>query len=193
VFQFLLACNRDVGRPCRNGYAFEATAALSPQQETYGVGDTLFLNSSIPKRLRELNGSGEIDYSGSTGVAGNLFFQRLDSVSQTESWARYDFSLLPQIGRASELDFMPEKGINVHYLERETYQLQFAIILNRPGVFAIGVSDLGSRALGNRNCTNAAFTMTITNTNKNLSVYERVLGRPPGLAARNIYCFRVVP
>ena len=48
------SCGKDKNssKPCRGGrYSFSATSEFTPQKEVYNLGDTIFLNSIIPKTL----------------------------------------------------------------------------------------------------------------------------------------------
>ncbi|GAB4093482.1 hypothetical protein [Flaviaesturariibacter terrae] len=162
--------------------------------ETYQVGDTILLISSIPKVQRDRSGGGEmIDYSGSFALGSNIFLRRLDSVSRRDSGGRYDFTIAPLVGRMTELDFERENGINVYYSEQAAYELKIAFVPIRAGSYLLSFPDPVSRSLGNRNCTNAAFEMTITNPDKHFNVYQMALGRAFDMReARYVYCFRVV-
>ncbi len=60
------------------------------------------------------------------------------------------------------------------------------------GLFYIGVTDLVSSGLVGKNCTNAGFNMTVTNSNKNLNLFQYALGYvPDALLQKSIFCYRV--
>ena len=60
------------------------------------------------------------------------------------------------------------------------------------GLFYIGVTNLGSQGLVGKDCTNAGFSMTVTNTNKNINLFQYALNyTPDAMLQKSIYCFRV--
>lgn len=177
--QYILAasCNKDSPRQCRGGYVFPATSEWSPQQETYRIGDTLYLTSTIPKLLTDqINTSIVIDYNNSVGIGGDLSIRFLDSIARTASPGKDSFEFVSFVGTFQERTFNKESGINMLYFENFTYyQFKGAVICKKKGVYGIGVGNLISGGLRGQNCSNANFEMTVTNTQKNLSIWENAL------------------
>ena len=74
----------------------------------------------------------------------------------------------------------------------DNYELKASVKLLSKGLFYFVVTDLGSQGIRGQNCTNAGFNMTVTNTNKNLHLFQNALGySPDAILAKSIYCFRV--
>ena len=138
--------NEDGSKPCSGGrYSFVATSEFSPQREIYNVGDTIFLNSTIPKNLYDIVSLQNIDCSSSLGIGGTIGFGYMDTVTNM--------------------------GIDA---------------------YVIGVNNLGSQGLSGKDCTNAGFEMTVTNTNKNINLFQYALNyTPDAMLQKSIYCLRV--
>ena len=196
VIQILLSsgCKKEGTKPCTNitRYSFEATSDFSPQQEVYNVGDTIFFYSSIPKTLTDLITNQQVDYNNSVGVGGNLIFYYLDTISHTFIDAKNRFTTIPYNGTFEQIANSPNLGLNIFYQNAATYLFKIGIVLNERGIFLLGPTNPGSRGLSGKDCTNAGFNMTVTNTNKNLQLFEYVLGYPPDVQQEKVsYCFRV--
>jgi len=195
--QFILSasCNKDGSKPCANTspYSFNVTSDFSPQREVYNIGDTIFLNSLFPKTLLDNISNQNIDYSNSVSIAGNFNTIYMDTVNHTmqESLNRFSVSVIK--GQQSPITNSPNLGINIFYSETPTsYQFQMSIKLLAKGLFYIGVTNLSSQGLAGKNCTNAGFDMTVTNSNKNINLFQYALGyTPDALLQKSIYCFRV--
>ena len=192
---FLFAqCNKEPS-PCSGGggYAFLATAEWSPQQESYAVGDTLFLTSTISKTITDqINTSIIVDYSNSAGIGGDLSIKFLDSITRQPLPGKDSFQFLSFVGNFQERTFNQNQGINFNYYESlSNYQFKGALICKKKGIYGIGIQNLLSRGLRGKNCTNATFNMSLVNTLKNLSIWENALnitidsdGRQKGYAFR---------
>jgi hypothetical protein len=194
--QFLMAsgCNKDGTRPCPSvtPYSFNVTSEFSPQREVYNVGDTIFFNSTFPKTLTNLISNQLVDYNNSVGVNGTLTFSNLDTLNRTVQDALNKFQILDFIGFTSSIQTVPNSGKMINFSEITTYQIKIGIILKNKGIFQLAVSDLFSKGLSGKDCTNAGFNMTVTNSNKNLNLFQYALGyTPDALLQKSIYCFRV--
>ena len=195
--QFMLStsCNKDGSKPCANytPYGFNVTSEFNPQREIYNVGDTIFLNSLFPKTLLDNISNQNIDYSNSINISGNFNTIYMDTITHAiqESFNRFSVSVLK--GQQSPITNSPNLGINIFYFENPSnYQFQMSIKLLAKGLFYIGVTNLSSQGLVGKNCTNAGFNMTVTNSNKNINLFQYALGyTPDALLQKSIYCFRV--
>ncbi len=201
IFIFVLAvtivsakCNKG-STPCVfGGYSFKVTSEFIPQVEAYSIGDTLFLYSTFSKTLQDLiNTSLNIDYSNSTGIGGDLGIASLDSINNISKPAKDSFHFIDLKGRFIERNFNEDAGINFHYLEtNSSYIFHGAIVCKKKGLYAISVDNLMSRGIQGKNCTNASFAMTVTNSEKNLLWYEDALNITlPQSSIDKMYCFRV--
>ena len=197
VMPFFIAasCNKNDTRPCNNGaYSFAVTAEFAPQREIYNVGDTIFLTSSFPKNLTDQIGNFNVDYSNSVGIGGDIAIYYLDTISRQPLPARDSFTFISVIGNFSERAFNKNSGINFYFSELATlYQFRGAVICKKKGIYGIGVDNLNSKGLRGKNCTNAGFNMTITNTDKHLYLHQYALGVNPNdpFLQQHGYDFRV--
>jgi hypothetical protein len=193
--QFLLAnsCNKNGSQPCRDAqYSFTVTSEFSPQQEVYNIGDTIFFTSTFPKSLTNLISNQQVDYSNSLGIGGSIAFVYMDTVSQSVIQSYPSFTVIPYIGTFSQIINTPNKGINTLYMETNTYDFKIGIVVNQKGLYFMSVLNLSSQGLQGKNCTNAGFNMTVTNSDKHLNLFEYALNYyPDALLQKGTYCFRV--
>lgn len=188
------SCNKDGSKPCRNApYSFDVTSEFSPQKEIYNVGDTIFLTSNFPKTLTNLISNQQVDYSNSLGIGGNFNMIKMDTVNKVGIEGRNNFEIINLIGTTTPISNSPNLGVNIFYVEQtNNYNAKFGVIPKSKGLFYIGVTDLSSQGIRGQDCTNAGFNMTVTNSNKNLNLFQYALGYPAdNMLAKNIYCFRV--
>ena len=197
AIQFILgaSCNKNKSYPCRNiVYSFEAASLWSPQREVYNVGDTIILSSEIPKTLSDLiNPVLVVDYSNAVGIGGGVGIAYLDTITRTAIPGRRYFDLVTFIGSLGERSVAPDQGPAFTYTESfNKYELRVGLICKQKGIYNFSVSDLKSPGLKGKNCTNAGFNMAVTNSIKNLLLYERVLSITLDAdAIKRNYCFRV--
>ncbi len=193
-FFFGTKCNKDGSKPCRNApYSFDVSCVFTPQKEVYNVGDTIFLTSTFPKLLTTQISSQQVDYSNSLGIGGSVTFGLLDTILKAGIDSYSKFKVSTTIGSFSQITNTPNKGIVTNYLETSSeYKIILGIKLLEKGLFVIGISNLNSNGLRGQDCTNAGFNMTVTNSNKNLNLFQYALGYPAdNMLAKNIFCFRV--
>ena len=188
--------NKDSTRPCVNAaYSFSISSEWSLQNEVYNVGDTLHLISTFPKTLiNQINSSAIIDYSNATEIGGSYVFYELDSTQRQVKGAVSKFDFIPHIGTIGNGIIVPNEQKVVAYAElANNYSFNCKIVAKAKGIYAFFLSDLSCSGLRGKNCTNAGFTNTLTNTNKHINLFEYAMGRP--LASQyeidRIYCFRV--
>ncbi len=188
-------CNKDFTNPCPNtAYSFAVTSEWSPQREAYSIGDTLLINSSFSKNLTDLIGNLNIDYSNANSVGGSLFIYELDSVQHILLGAIPKFNFVQMIGITSAY---PN---NINIIKRTTYSetansysFKLGVVAKSKGVYAIYLGDLRSSGIVGKDCTSAAFSNTLTNTNKNINLFQYAMNMPPAnqYEIDRIYCFRV--
>lgn len=196
--QFLVSgkCNKnDTGCISANTtYNFAVTSELSPQSETYSIGDTLSLNSNFPKTLADqINPSLLIDYSNSVGIAGNLIILKIDTITHTLLDAVSSFNYFTISGQLTNSETKPLRIKDFHYGELSaTYDLKTRIIAKEKGIFLLYVTDCFSNGIAGKNCTKAGFGMTVTNDNKHYGLYQYAMQQEPdNLQKKTMYCFRV--
>ena len=194
-FFIAASCNKNDTRPCTNGgYAFAVTSEWSPQREVYNIGDTIFINSAFSKNLIDLIGNFNVDYSNAKSIGGNLFVHEMDSVQHVVLDAVQKFNFIQQVGTVSNNSQQANRIKDIFYFESSTsYIFKMGIIPKNKGLYVIFISNLNSQGIIGKNCTNADFANTLSNTNKNLNLFQYAMNRPPAsqFEIDRIYCFRV--
>lgn len=196
--QFLLSsgCNKNSTTPCVfGGYSFTVSSEWSPQREIYNIGDTLNLTSAFPTTLiDQINTSLSVDYRNSVGIGGSLTIYKFDTILHEVVDAANEFNYNSVIGTIKNSDSKPSRIKDIFYSElSSSYNLKLNVIPKQKGLYAFFISNLLSNGLKGKNCTNAGFSNTLTNTNKNLNLFQYAMGRPPASQYEidRIYCFRV--
>jgi hypothetical protein len=195
--QFLMAsgCNKDSSKPCAmlTPYSFKVTSEFTPQKEVYNVGDTIYLTSTFPKTLTNLISYQQVDYSNSVGILGDVSIFLLDSTTKQPIPGRDSFLLTAITGNFLDRRINQNQGVNTSYKENSSYEFRGGFICKNKGIYGFGVQDLGCQGLVGKNCTNAGFNMTVTNTNKHLNLYATTIGSNPNdpILQRIGYAFRV--
>jgi hypothetical protein len=196
--QFLLSgsCNKDSTRPCAltTPYSFAVTSEFTPQKAVYNVGDTIFLVSTFPKTLTNLISNQQVDYSNSVGIGGVFGLSVLDSVSRQPFAARDSFNISVIVGSISETNITINRNrlFQTNYQETTNYDFKLRLVCKKKGVFMFSCDNLSSVGLRGKDCTNAGFNMTVTNSDKHFDLFQNSLGTPmDALGAKVSYCFRV--
>jgi hypothetical protein len=190
------SCNKDKTKPCLNTvYSFQVTSVWNPQREIYQIGDTIFLDSEFPKILTD-NATpvpAQIDYSNSVGIFGDIGFSYLDTVLKQPIPAKDSFGYVSIIGNFTERTINQTQGINIKYSELVAkYQFKGGIVCRKKGIYWITVDELSSNGIAGKNCTNAAFGMTVLNSNKHEYLFQNALNiTPTPIVLQRMYCFRV--
>lgn len=175
-------CNKNGTTPCANGgYAFAVTSDYAPQREIYNVGDTIFLNSIFSKTLTDqINTSIVVDYGNSVGIGGDIAVYYLDTITHQPVPAKDSFQFVSQVGSFIERSGNSNSGINIIYSETSSnYQFRGAIVCKKRGIYGFSVANLMSNGIRGKNCTNAGFNMTVTNTDKHLYLHQYALNVNP--------------
>ena len=198
AIQFLLSssCNKNGTSPCVNGgYSIAINSEWSPQNQVYSIGDSICLNSNFSKTIADLiNPTSQIDYSNSVGIGGNLTIYSLDTVNHVPLGGISKFNFVVGSGNISPGTIVPEEVINILYAELpNSYSFSLNVIARQKGIFVFFVSDLSSNGLRGKNCTNAGFINTLSNTERGVGLFEYAMARPPAsqFEIERMYCFRV--
>jgi hypothetical protein len=189
-------CNKDYpADPCANtGYSFAVTSEWSPQREVYRIGDTIVINASFSKSLTDLRSNMSVNYLNANSIGGSLFIYELDSVQHILLGAIPKFNFVQIIGITSAYP----NNINIikstAYTETaNSYNFKLGVVAKSKGLYAIYLGDLRSSGIVGKDCSSAFFANTLTNTNKNLNLYQSAMNTLPTLQYEidRFYCFRV--
>lgn len=196
--QFLLSakCNKDkTGCLSTNSvYSFSANAKWNPAQEVYNIGDTVYLNSVIPKMITDNISNTLVDYSNSTGIYSDISIAYLDTITRQALPGKDNFRFVSVTGNFIERTINASQGINFLYTETATnYQFRGAVVCLKKGIYGFSVDNCISDGLRGKSCTKASFNMTISNTDKHLHLHQYALGVNPNdpFLQQHGYDFRV--
>ena len=88
---------------------------------------------------------------------------------------RFDFFSIT--GIMGESSVAADQGPAFTYAEQSSaYSFKCGIICKQKGIYFFSISDLKSPGIRGKDCTNANFGMTLTNSEKNLDLYEGATG-----------------
>ena len=196
-FLFSASCNKDKTSclSTQTAYSFSVTSEWSPQKEIYNVGDTIYLTSIFSQILTDqLNPSLVVDYTNSLGISGDIGIIYLDTITHQALPAKDSFNFVSISGGFTERQINRDLGINILYSETSTtYQFKGAIVCKKRGIYGFSASDLFSPGLRGKNCTKAAFSMFVTNSDKHLFLHQYALNVNPNdpFLQKHGYDFRV--
>ena len=191
------SCNKDSTRPCSSytPYSFKITSEWLLQQELYHIGDTLILTSTFPKILTDYSTLNlhQVDYSNAVSIASGAIFYSLDSVQHQYIGGVSKFNLFSIYGSILPSTVTPQEHTDLIFQEQaNNFFLKIGIIAKEKGIFALYISNGGSEGIIGKNCTNAAFDMTVTNSDKHVGLFQFAMQQTPDVEQqRKIYCFRV--
>ena len=195
---FAATCHKDSTIPCSGytPYSFKITSEWSTQQGVYHIGDTLILTSTFLKNLTDYStpNNQQINYANSTGIGGAGKFYELDSVQHQVIGATNKFDFISQIGNVgNNVVTLSDSKSFLLQEQSSTYDLKIKIVPKAKGIFAFFVPDFTSAGLIGKDCTNAAFIMTVTNSDKHIPLFQFAMQRPPASQYEfdRIYCFRI--
>ncbi len=188
------SCNK-YPRTCGDGaYSFAVSSEWTLQKETYSINDTIFLSSAFSKTLTDLTGNYSVDYSNGLPVAGDFTMFELDSNSHQVNGAVSKFEIVALMGTTSPNPLLPNEKLNYMYAELPgIYSFKMGIAPKQKGIYAVYISNLASSGIIGKSCSNAGFSNKLNNTNRNLSLFQFAMNRPPvsQFEIDHIYCFRV--
>lgn len=194
-FLISASCNKEDTKPCLGGniYNFSVTSEFTSQREIYNIGDTIFLNSLFSKTLIDNISNQNINYSNSVGIGGTIRGVYMDTVSRDIRYNLSAFTLVNFIGTYTFISNNQNDGLKMLYNEStNNYEIKIGFKCLQRGLFYLVMNDLASNGLIGKNCSNAGFGMTVTNSNKNINLFQYALGyTPDALLQKNIYCFSV--
>jgi hypothetical protein len=192
---FAASCNKGETRPCVNvAYNFTVTSEWTPQKQIYNIGDTIFLNSSFSKNLVDINSNYKVNYSNAKGIVGNCIIYELDTLQHQVLDGVQKFDFIELFGNLSSNKQFPNRIKDIFYQElSNSYSLKIGIICKSKGLYDFSITDLGSQGIIGKNCTNASFANTLTNSDKNIDLFQYAMNRQPvsQFEIERIYCFRI--
>jgi hypothetical protein len=196
--QFIIgaSCHKADDTSCPSNsttYSFIATSLIYPQQEIYHIGDTIFFSSQVSSTLFDRFSNTTVNYSNAVSLTGDNGIHIIDTVLKQLVPARDSFLLIPSTGSFIEEPNGLRSGINTRYIEStNSYQFLGKFVCKKKGIYTFGIGDLLSPGLAGTTCTKAIYSMSLTNSDNHIPLYQYALGVTPDVEGmKRIYTFRV--
>ncbi len=160
-------------------YSFNIPLIAYPDLDSIRMGDTVWLDVSVPSTLTDEITGNSIEFTNATNLGLVISFQEVLSATNFRS-AVEDFTFKLEIGK---------DGLNTNpalfkgYLMTESggfYKLKIGFIAQTHGVFRFTVHNAPNVLRNNSNCEKAFFQVNFTNTDQHFYLYPGGAGTPPG-------------
>jgi hypothetical protein len=166
------------GRICgdNNTYTFiNNNARAYPDKDSIRIGDTLWIDITMPTTLRDITTNSMIDFSEAVSVGNSPGLGKFTGGSVSDPGT---------IGAVDKFNYYITKGqlINSSILNErmqfsfdklnDSFVLKFAVIPKSTGIYALGISDDAGVHRKGDNCTKASFAFQFANTNQHLYYYQ---------------------
>lgn len=173
--------------PCpETVYNFAVTASFSPDKDSVKLGDTLFLQSSFPSQLRDVQTNKIVDYSNASAIGSNLFVDKLstnpNSLGSYLEAAVTSFNYVSQRGQIYTDPTVPSSQRVKQLIYEQNgsnYELRAALIPLQRGLYSLSVTDgLSNSKRTSKDCSRAAFQMTLLSNKRSLPYLQVASKRP---------------
>ncbi len=174
-------------------YTFEGTFLVTPDTDSIRVGDTIFLESTVPYFLQDLITGQTVEFRGSVNVGTMVAFDKLLGNNNIEHCADC-FELKPIEGEFLPHHVLPSRNRNYVFSQSPSgYKFRLAIIAKVTGDFVFAFNDAGPSYPKDDDCMKANFQYKMKNTDQHFYIYQ---SHRPGYVLSNyeqnhMYCFRV--
>ena len=193
----LYAGCRKGGITCKQTvYSFEGNYKAYPDLDSIHINDTIWVDSNIPTRLKDLFNNEMVDYSGAENLGMAIGYVEFTSGNVLNPGV---------IAAANSFDNILIKGFTLESLNPEqtrafrfkeedgNYKFKLGIVPKKKGLFMISPGSAANVFRKNDKCTKAAFSLTFKETNQHLYLYEQ--SRPGYVLSEydrgHLYAFKV--
>lgn len=202
----LAGCERQ--EKCERFYEFESHYTLSPAQDSFYVGDTIWIEAEYPSVHLDLISGQEFDFDGIDPQI-NFYLAKIDQNPYIQNYE--DFEVSTSIGELSFYSLVGVSGFRiVHRYEMETYASKFWFIPQKAGLYFSELSSKYNANVGDRDgpeidldslCDDYINTYSVILNNSKGTNYEFLSNSPDsswsGLSIEAFegsggYCFYVV-
>jgi|GEM_PF-4734625 len=184
------------GECVSNAYLFQSTWKVSPEHDSINIGDTLTLICMIPQNSFDSNLNKLVDLGNDATINTPISFARIDSSGELFP-AVDSFYFLVNKGQV-----FTDPSINPHQIKQALlldysgiYQLEFRIIAQKKGMYAVGVPNAFLRLATGKPCTDEGYVNLYNNNADNHLHYYKDFyyhGAPvPSEDSVHGYIFRV--
>ncbi|MDX2306402.1 MAG: hypothetical protein NW226_26570 [Microscillaceae bacterium] len=199
ILFFIVIAISNTGCPdkCINPeYHFEVEASIKPDNEAIKIGDTIFVESHFSESLLDVETNMIIEYSNAKKIGSNIGFTNLDFYGNLNYNSILDFSYVSisgQIYNSKDIPLPNQVNQLTYEYANNEYKLKIGIIPRKKGIYLLGLGN--GLSLGRKNtkeCDQASFSITLSNTDQHLYLFEDVYGNLSEYDRQRSYCFRVV-
>lgn len=175
-------------------YTFQAGIKAYPDRDSLSIGDTIWLESTIPASLIDISTQKLIDYSGAGNLGTVISLDRFTG-DHGSIYAANEFKYVLSKGKTVEkISNVPDRIREYLYIETgDQYYLKVGIIPQKAGIYMLGVGNPQNVFRNSDKCTKAKYFINFENTKQHIYLYQN--NRPgykiEGLELTNIYCFKV--
>jgi hypothetical protein len=175
-------------------YSFAVQSQIVPDYDSISIGDTIYLISSFPAKLKDQNTGAIIDYSNANNLSSTLGVGELINGNSFPKDAVFNFNYFSIKGRIfNDRNIPSPDGVQQLVYEElnGNYELSVGLIALKKGIYVLGVGD--GLGIAQRGCGKASFSMSIVNTLQHVYYYQD--WRPGYILTqsdiRHMYCFKV--
>ena len=177
-----------------NHYVFNANDCIfQPSKDSIKIGDTLFFSSITPTLMTNLDDGKKVDYSSAVNFGSVLGVAELIGINAANGAVSY-FTFISQKGEIyTDLKLSPGRVKQLKYIKiNGNYELSFAIVPNKKGIFGISFSDMPDVVA---DCARSAVTLKFSSTfNTHIHYLKDIYyggGQINSLNSTYTYCFKV--
>ena len=108
---FVIIINSGCPKPCvEENLSFNITSQITPDKDSVHVGDTIYLVSSFPTKLKDQSSGQLIDYSNSTGIGSDISISIIPQGDTIGKGAIFEFNYLSINGKIYNDTSIPDAG-----------------------------------------------------------------------------------
>lgn len=162
-----------------------------PIRDSISIGDTLFLNITVPEKLTYNNSNSIIDFSNAENMVPDISISALKGI-QSQTGALDSFILIRQVGSFSINSLLPNYSVNISFDEKGGNYLFSAIcVAQKKGIYIIDVSDIPDAI---KKCDNATISIISNSSDSHLHYLKDIYyggGAIAQIDSTHSYCFKV--
>jgi hypothetical protein len=187
---------------CRTGcadlqYAFDINCRAYPDNDSFELGDTIWVEINAPTHLQDKVSGKNIDYGGAVNLGTAIDFLEIKAgtVSTPGSIpAAHNFDYYLVEGNLVTKNTYHERVKEFTFVKMSGhYSFKAGFIPQKKGEFIIAPGNAANVYRENDKCTKASFSITFKDTDQHLYLYEQSRpGYTPSVYERtHMYCFKV--
>jgi hypothetical protein len=163
----------------------------NPIRDSINIGDTVFINITVPEKLTYSNNSSTIDFSNAHNVVPDISISALTGL-QSQTGALDSFVLIKQVGSFYINSLLPAYSVNVTFDEKSgNYLFSAGCIAQKKGVYLILISDIPD---AQKKCDYATISIVSSSSDSHLHYLKDIYyggGLILPIDSTHSYCFKV--